>query len=92
MLDFSKNDNIFQEVNSSSEFYSQLRKDKKQDAPVTHAHRTNIHQKLMNEYIIKPNESTTWEEIDIGSNQYRFALAVYLVTTVLLKLNISIDR
>ena len=39
----------------------------------------NIYQKLMNEYIVKANKSTLWEEIDGCAKKYRCELAVYLM-------------
>ena len=52
----------------------------------------NIFQHLMDEYIIKPNESTIWEETDGCAKQYRYAIALYLMIFISLTLKIIIDR
>ena len=77
-----KNYNIVIEVNLPSSFYSYLSEDKNNDTRDTHAEMTNIYQNRMDEYIIKPNKSTIWGEIDDCVNQYMCILAVYLVTIV----------
>ena len=52
----------------------------------------NIYQKLMDEYIIKENNSTVCEE-NIGfTKQYIRELAVYLMKIVLLTLKMSIYK
>ena len=44
----------------------------------------------MNEYIIKANRSTVWEETDGCENQYIYELSIYVMTTFSLTLKISI--
>ena len=51
-------------VNSLYAFYLYLREDTNQYKPNIHSHMTNIYQKLIDEHIMKENESIVCEERD----------------------------
>ena len=78
-LYYFNNDNVVREVNSSHKFYSYPSEYKNQNAPGTHIHMIKIYQKLMDQYTIKPNQSTVWKETYGCTNKFRFTSYIYLI-------------
>ena len=74
------------DANTSSPFYSCHIEGNEQYKPDTHAHLMNLYQTLMDENIIKENESTFWEEAYGCANKYICELVVFLVTIGVLTL------